>query len=208
MHDFVWPITVLVIVVIALLGFRRSISKLIQGAKLRKAPGGFEFDQAPQQQIEGTKEEPKPAIAKAIQGNLPIDDPVVGLKIRAILEDLKKVPQDPAGRENALVVALASSQVNWENSRIARLIFGSQLEILLHLNTRPSESLEFVRTFYDRAVRNFPSTYNSYPFEQYLGFLEMTQLVIRENQQVWITPIGKAFLHYIVATGDTAPRPN
>jgi hypothetical protein len=107
MHDLAWPLAVVVLGLVALGGFRKSISGLLRGAKLRKVPGGFEFDQPPQQQIEGANEEPKPAIAKAIENKTTIDDPVFGPKLKAIRADLNKLQDDRTTRENALVTALA-----------------------------------------------------------------------------------------------------
>jgi hypothetical protein len=92
-------------------------------------------------------------------------------------------------------------------ARIARFIFGSQLEILLHLNSRPDgETLENIRTFYERAAQTFPEAYKSYSFEAYLRFLENSELITREDQRVLITPKGRGLFHYMMATGDTAPR--
>jgi hypothetical protein len=208
MHDFAWPIAVIVIVLITLGGFRKSLSKMVQGIKLRKAPG-LEFEQVPQQQIEEAKDDLKLARANVAQDETELNDPVLGPKIRALREDLETKSKDPATREKLLIQSVAIWQVNHENARIARQIFGSQLEILLLLNSRhDGEALENVRTFYDRAAQNFPETYKSYSFESYMAFLESSNLVKRDDQRVIITPRARAFLHYMVATGDTLPRAN
>jgi hypothetical protein len=212
-HDLGWPLAVVVIVVFLGIGWRKSISKLILGARLKKLPGGLEFDAAPQQQIEPPKEDvqlvPATIVPAAVTADAAaINDPVLGPRIRAIRADLDKQPSDPAIREGLLVHALAVSQVNHENARIARFIFGSQLDILNHLNARSAtgETLQNIRAFYDKAVQDFPAFYSSYSFESYLAFLETQQLVIREDQQLKITPRGQALLHYMIATGDTSPR--
>jgi hypothetical protein len=208
MHDLAWPLAVVVIVLLALFGFRKSLSKVIQGIKLRKAPG-LEFDQAPQQQIEESKTDSKLATAIVAQDQNQTSDPILGPRMRAIREDLDKQSNDSTIRERLLIQAVALWQENHENARIARQIFGSQLEILLYLNAHnDGESLANVRTFYDRAAQNFPATYQSYPFEPYMAFLERAQLITRRDQQIMITPKAKGLLQYLVATGDTLPRPN
>ena len=137
-HDLGWPFAVVVIAVFVVIGFRKSISKLILGARLKKLPG-VEFDTAPQQQIEPPKEDVQLVPATIVPASVTADaaainDPVLGPRIRAIQVDLDKQPSDPAIRVGLLVHALAVAQVNHDNARIARFIFGSQLDILNHLN--------------------------------------------------------------------------
>ncbi len=209
MDIFVWPGTVLIIVLVVIIGFRKSWSKIIQGIKLRKAPGGLEFEQLPQQQIEETKTDLKLAPTNPVPEQSAINDPVLAPKIQVFREELDKFSKDPTQREKVLFHAVALWQLNHENERTARYIFGSQLDILLLLNARPSgEPLENIRAIYDRAVQNAPAFYKSYPFESYLAYLERPQFVAHEGDRLTITPRGKAFLRYLVSIGDTLPRPN
>ncbi len=206
MEIFAWPLAVVLIVLVALFGFRKSVSKILEGIKLRKVPGA-EFEQVPQPQIEEAKTDSKLSPANPVQEQSEINDPVLGPKIHALHEELENLSKDAGQREKLLIRAIAVWQVNHENERVARYIFGSQLEILLLLNARPSgETLEKVRAIYDRAVQNFPAIYTSYSFEPYLGYLERAQFVTREGDRLTVTPRGKAFLHYLVAIGDTLPR--
>jgi hypothetical protein len=211
MHEFLaWPLAVVIIVLGTLWGFRKSVSKVIEGIKLRKAPG-LEFDQTPQQQIEESKNDSKlvtTIIAQKDETNK--NDIVLWPKIVALRNELDNYSKDPTAREKLLIQSVATWQANHEYARLARFIFGSQLEILLYLNSHPNgENWENLRTgFYDKAAQNFPETFKSYTFEAYMAFLGISQLVKRDDQRVTITPRAKAFLHYLVASGDTMPRPN
>src|SRR5260221_4281269 len=216
MEPFAWPVVVVVLGFAVLIGFRKSLSKIlagiikvIEGIKLHKAPGGLEFERIPQQQIEEPKTDSRLVPTTSVKEANEIIDPVLGPKIQILQEELNHISKDPAQREKALLRAVALWQVNHENERTARYIFGSQLDILLLLNTRPNgEPLENIRAIYDRAVENSPAFYKSYPFESYLTFLENAHCVAREGDRLMITPRGKGFLHYLVAIGDTVRRAN
>src|SRR5258708_3896153 len=136
METFAWPFAVVFIVFVALFGFRKSVSKILEGIKLRKVPGA-EFEQVPQPQIEEAKTDSKLSPANPVQEQSEINDPVLGPKIHALREELENLSKDPGQREKLLIRAIAVWQVNHENERVARYIFGSQLEILLLLNARP-----------------------------------------------------------------------
>lgn len=143
MDPFAWPLVVVVLGFAALIGFRKSLSKIlggiikvIEGIKLRKA-AGLEFDPIPQQQIEEAKIDAKLTPANSAQDQSETNDPVLGPRIQAFRRELDGRSSDPIEREKVLLHVAAVWHVNHENARIARNIFGSQLEILLHLNSRP-----------------------------------------------------------------------
>lgn len=102
---------------------------------------------------------------------------------------------------------LAAFQLAYSYQRIDRLIFGSQLEILLHLNTLSSPvPRDSVRPFYEQAVAEAPDFFSSYPFESYLGFLSSNGLIHDANGQLTITPEGRYFLVFLAQTGSTGRR--
>jgi hypothetical protein len=182
MHDFAWPLAVVVIALCVLVGFRTSLSGILKGIKLRKVPG-VEFETTPQQQTEKTQIQLELNTVSGAKEKSETNDPVLGPRIRALRQELNGRSRDPVDRENILLQAVAIWQLNHENARIARWIFGSQLDILLHLNSQPfGDTLANIRTFYDRAVQNNPDAYKSYSFESYLGFLERDSLVQQKNQ--------------------------
>ena len=208
MEHFAWPLAAVVIAFAVLIGYRKSLSRMLQSIRPHKVLGA-EFDPVSQLEIEEAQINARLAPTNSAQDDAETTDPVLVPIIRSVREDLDNRSNDPAEREKLLIHAVAVWQVNHENARIARYIFGSQLNILLHLNSRPDgETLENIRTFYDTAAQNFPATFRTYSFESYLAFLERSQLLSRQDQRVFITPKAKALFHYMIATGDSAPRPN
>lgn len=206
MEHLIWAGAVSLVAIVVIVGFRKSWSKIIQGIKLRKA-AGLEFEQVPQQQIEEGKADSKLTPLTPVREQNETDDPVLAPKIRLLRDELDNLSRNSLDREKVLLRSVAIWQVNHENERMARHIFGSQLEILLLLNARPAgEPLENIRAIYDRAVQNFSTIYRSYTFEPYIGFLKAAQFVADAGDQLVITPRGKAFLHYLVTIGDTLPR--
>jgi len=67
------------------------------------------------------------------------------------------------------------------------LIFGSQLDALADLNSRGLAPLSDLKTHYDKAAVNYPSTYSNYSFEQWLEYMKTRLLlIIRLFQQTAI----------------------
>ena len=102
---------------------------------------------------------------------------------------------------------LARAQIVIHFERVNNLIWGSQVRILQDLNAAPQGvELESLRTFFDSA--GIPTdVMETYPFEQYIGFLESSELILRVGTILRITDLGRAFLTYLVETSRTAKRP-
>jgi hypothetical protein len=92
--------------------------------------------------------------------------------------------------------------------RINRLIWGSQLELLLHVNSSPTgAAVEELKPFYDKAAAAHQDGLKEYSFESYVGFLINSGLLLRTDGRVLITPFAKEFLSHLARTGATYPRP-
>jgi hypothetical protein len=79
-------------------------------------------------------------------------------------------------------------------------IYGSQISILQQLNTFASENNETLKRFYNYASEQNPKFYDSYPFEDYIGFLYSFNLIVVEDGNVKITILGIDFLKYLTET--------
>ncbi|MCJ7552801.1 MAG: hypothetical protein MUO34_02845 [Ignavibacteriaceae bacterium] len=106
-----------------------------------------------------------------------------------------------ADREKSLlyysILLFISNKFNWIYPRI----YGSQIKILLFLNTVQQAEIESVRRFYLEAQHKYLDFYKSYTFEEYLSFLKTNLLVVvDENTQVRITDFGKDFISFLVNT--------
>jgi hypothetical protein len=106
-----------------------------------------------------------------------------------------------------LIRHLAAAQIARHFEFVNSSIWGSQINLLEHLNgSLEGELNENLRVFYDQAGLTPPIS-EEYPFERYLNFLILNNLIIQEEEKYKITNLGRDFLGYLVATGRTRPRP-
>ena len=102
---------------------------------------------------------------------------------------------------------LAANLIYIDFERIYHNIFGSQLNLLQFLNSRPKgENLEGLKPFYDLAVTMHPKTAD-YPFQQYLDYLINTGLIIKKEGLFYITQMGREFLEYLIKQGYSLSLP-
>jgi hypothetical protein len=114
-----------------------------------------------------------------------------------------EVPQD---REKALVRSLASTGLVLHFEQVYGVIWASQVATLYHLNPRAGGAdISELIPAYEAAKANYPSMYEKYPFDQWLGFLKAMNLVVEQNSRLFITEDGREFLKYLIATAKTGP---
>jgi hypothetical protein len=126
--------------------------------------------------------------------------PVIIEQEYAIRRDLEHVL---AGDQQVLLIRhLAITQLNLLAEQTYRLIFGSQLEVLQHLNLYGATSKQkLVEMFYEPAAGKHSAVYSKITTEGFFRFLESNNLVVSEAQSYRLTPRGKAFLEWIVTQG-------
>lgn len=93
----------------------------------------------------------------------------------------------------ALIVFLKSCEL------LYRSIFGGQIKILMFLNERSPQLKSKLLPHYEGPRFVNPEFFNSYSFEDYLGWLKVNDLIRLEGDQVEITHFGSDFLSYIIA---------
>ena len=104
-------------------------------------------------------------------------------------------------RESALIRIAASAQLAWVFETLNSTILGSQIGLLLHINTRPMPLTE-VKALYLQAVERYPDYYRSYSFDSWLNwFIEVAKFGIRTEDQILISEAGREFAKYIVSRG-------
>jgi hypothetical protein len=201
-----WPTVVL----IGIGFFRRSISALISRRLSKLGPAEFEKESEEQKkeietkQLEKFRAEPLQLVARSA----PID-PVIAPQVQALRAELDQRATDPQQREELLLQSVATWQLNHKHARTARFIFGSQVQLLQELNGKPiGESLENLKKHYNEAVQTFPNTYQNYSYAQYMKFLNQNGLIMVIVDRVTLTPEGRAFLAYLVWSGDTVKKAN
>jgi hypothetical protein len=90
--------------------------------------------------------------------------------------------------------------------RIYNLVYGSQLQILTHLNSVPRASEAELRPFYDAAVSQYPDVFRAYPFEPYINYLVSQHLITQQGNTFTITVKGREFLTYLIRQGKFLQR--
>ena len=189
-----WPI----VVVVAMVFFRRCISAFINRARGVKYPGG-EIQAGPPSQ--DTAEIKIGSAEKLLQA---LDSPVLLDVEKAIRETMAKEGVATAEeKEKVLIRHLASAQLNFIFTRIDFMIYLSQLKILEALNSNPAPK-QMARNLYDKAITVYPEVLKDYPFEKYLGFLKTNNLILEDEENLSITLFGREFLAFLVRTARNA----
>lgn len=117
--------------------------------------------------------------------------------IKAIAEQ-----NSPKDKEAFYARFIGVGLVAYQHDTSWYLIFGSQLMALAELNSRGLIPVEDLRKHYDKAVTDYPKTYASYSFEQWLDFMRIRLLIATyPSQMVELSWNGKDFLKYLAHTG-------
>lgn len=190
MDWLILPGTIVVIALIFMLVFRKPIARMIGRVK-KIGKGGFELD------AEQAKNETPQSPAKTA------DDLIRGIDSQLVreIEDAVK-PQldgmsDPE-KIKALSRLFAASLWGYMATNTYRLIFGSQISAIEFLNANQAIPRDSLRTFYAAAVTQYPDFYQSYSYDQWLGFLESQMLIRHDVGLIGITVRGQEFLHHLV----------
>jgi hypothetical protein len=88
---------------------------------------------------------------------------------------------------------------------VYRLIFGSQLDLLLRANAGSLDEAG-ADALYQNAKAQFPAVHQANSLDMWLGFLANYGLINRSNGRISTTPKGKEFMQYLVAAGLTTPN--
>jgi hypothetical protein len=202
MDYLAWPIAALIGFVVFVLLFREKVGALI--TRLKRA-GPFEVEaSAPNTQaaIENVRADALPQLSH------PLENIVLREREQAIMRDLQiRVGTDIRLQNEQLVTHLAATQLALVFETVSRLIWGSQVNLLIYLSGRVSVPVRELRQFYDSAAAAHSDGLREYPFERYVAFLTNPGLIVRENDSVRMQPLGREFLAYLARTGATEPRP-
>jgi hypothetical protein len=81
-------------------------------------------------------------------------------------------------------------------------IYGSQLLAMEETNSRGIVPVADLKKHYDKAVTNYPKTYENYSFEQWLAYMKSRMLIATyPSQMVELSFNGKDFLKYLAHVG-------
>ena len=215
-----WPLAVALAVVICVLAFllifRSPLVQLI--SNVRRASYGktsIEWSGDPkaaaeqQKEAESSAQEPRLPMVPANAALPPPSDvhAPIEREIRTALDNL------PAEVKQAwLIRAFAVARVERIHEIVYRLIFGSQLDLVLAANTQTPPDKAGAAQIYERARAAFPDAYAAFNFDAWLHFpIAMGLLTLSPAgagaESIRITPAGRDFLHYLVNNSLTGPKP-
>jgi hypothetical protein len=190
---------VLTIAVIVIFAFKMQIAALIARTKRLGARGLETFETHPAQ-----PREEKKGVEDFFRG---FDNPLLLEAEELILQDLKQRHiETPEGRERALIRSLASTNIVLHFERVYNAIWASQVSSLRFLNSREdgADSSELV-PFYESGKAGYPVWYANHPFQRWLEFLQVFNLVLCRDGRCHITVAGMEFLKYLVASRKPGP---
>ena len=194
-----WPAAVLVFSLIFVYGFRAKIGELL--GRVKKA-GPLELASAPGSHEPLNLKGPT-ATPKLLH---PLENAVMRELEGATRSDPR--PSNPTERIDALTTHLAATQLALSLQFIANTIWGTQIDLPLHVNSLPAGVLvNELKVFYDTAAAAHPAGLKEYPYRSYLGFFLNSWFVVESNDRLCTTPFGKEFLAYLARTGETYRRP-
>lgn len=174
--------------------FKKEFSELLNRVRYL-GPRGAEFGTAERQRAEA-ESLPSPGQLKELPG---VARTPATADLEQRLRQAVAVHTTQAEREDFLFAYLAQEQLSRHFAETYNVIFGSQIVGLRNLNERGRAPLVEARAFYDHYKTAYPQFYNTYPFENWLGFLSRQELIRVQEENVEITPYGRDFLLYIVA---------
>ena len=201
MEHFGWPAAAVILVIFFLIVFRKDISALLRRAQ-KIGKNGIQIF-APQSQGFPEKKSSAEELMRAFDS-------------LTLLEKEKSIKKDLESRGllnqqeviDVLIRHLAVAQMSLAFEYINKLIWGSQLEILVHLNAKPQgEPPDMLKPSYENAALTYPTAFAGYTFDQYLNFLVSTKLITFREGKYFIANFGRDFLAYLVNTGQTSLRP-
>lgn len=203
MEFLAWPAVVLILGLIALFMFKRNIAGRID--KIHKIDRiGMQIGSEQAQSLPEAKGSSFQELMDLASSPLlrerenNIRD---ALKARGIANEQESI--------KVLMRALASSQLALQWEQIEKGIFGSQVAILVEMNTRHAGlPVDVLRKVYDEMAKKYPSTYEGYAFDQYVSYLETNRLMTKGGDGYQVTLEGKEFMVWLVQTGRTHQRPN
>lgn len=196
-------ISIITVCIFFMVFFQKNIRASIDRIK------GVKYGRA-EIQTESPSQEPVDTTASSTEKLMKaLDNPALQEGEDLINETLRKagIKEGPE-REKLLIRYLAATNLALTFERIDSVIWGSQIYILEHLNeSRLGVSKEKIKAaYYDDAVEKWPPFFANYSYDNYLGFLKDSNLVLEKDRYLFITKLGVEFLQYLARIGKSGAR--
>ena len=192
-----WPIVALILGIIGIFTFRRSLDGLI--GRTHKLGKGL-LEASPQQSVPP----PVPSSTAAADAIMREFDNALLVSFE---EEVRKrlAERGIAGaveRERILIRQLSATQIALHFERAYAAVFDSQLSLMRSLNSQPlGYPLPKLREWYAEIVAARPGL-EPFSFETYLGYLLSNNFVVStEDDTLQLTTVGREFLKWMLDTG-------
>jgi hypothetical protein len=126
----------------------------------------------------------------------------------AVRKDLlsQKIESD-ARKIEYLIGHLALAILAKDFECLNSVLYGNQVRLLEHLNSNTEgDTADNLKAFYSSASARYPSAYKNYSYDQYLDFLEKSQLITKKDKRYLISNLGRDYLSFLVKLRRKKPR--
>ena len=190
---FAWPAVGLVLGLVVIFAFRTPIVRKIERIS-RAGKDGVSFERP---------QDAEPPQSEALSFDELMKQPISASVLereKFTIGQLSKLPlKTDAERIGILQRALATTNIELEYTRIAHIIFGSQLNLLVQLaGTRHCLPRLQAEVTYTDAKARFPDLYSERPFETWLGYLASSNVILIDGERLDITQYGSDFLKFLI----------
>ena len=196
MDSFVWPFAVVIICILAFCFFRPAIMRLIDRTT-KAGKDGLTFERA--QEVGSINPTAIPLLSFDDLMNQPISASVLDREkyVKTKFQDFKL--ETEAEKVGVLIRAFASSRLEIEFNKIAYIIFGSQLNLLVHLSsTTQGIPLDHASIIFKQAQEKYPDIHTNRLLNDWLSYLISQNLITQTNEKIEITQYGIDFLKHLV----------
>ena len=195
-----WPICLLIVIRI----FQKQISNLIQRiVKIDKE--GITAEPLSEHQLE----KPKPEAVQSLLDVVSKTDLINSIEedIRADLQE--RGLQTTGNSIDVLIRHFAGTKLLLAFEQIHSQIFGIQLFLLKNLNqiVGQGRSITFLEDYFEDIKTSYPEAFNNWSIEQYLNYLFVNALIIKNENQIHITTKGVEYLTWIARNGIQDNKP-
>jgi len=196
MDIIIWPAVVLAFGITALIIFKNPLTRLIDRTE-KVTKKGIQTKKIQDQNIE----RPNSKLDEFMKN---FDNQFLLELERNIDASLKELNlRDSNDREKYLRRLLAQVLAVLTFEKIYFSIYNSQIQTLEYLNENRAlkNTLDSVKKFYENAVKDYPTYYEDYSFDNWLKYLTSYELIQKDQFDIEITLRGKEFLKYMIDQG-------
>ncbi len=201
----VWPF----VAALALLFYRNSLPEMLKNLLNKVKSANFKGAEL-QFVAQSESKAESPEQASKLEELTPKDITGLQSKLENVIRKQLEGIETDENKIKLLISNLAHSQTQSFFERVDYTIFGSQLRLLEHMNSKgdiPINDIE-AKDYYNAGRDENPKFYDNYEFHKYMGYLESFGLISRAGEGWKIEEAGQAFLVYMAQPGKSKHKSN